>query len=864
MTPIEKIVEWVKDKPVFWRHAIRLIIRKGELKEKQFELIYTIARMENGVIEKGDVYPMYELPVSASGYREEVSEIKLAILKDVVNVGSLATNQELRFNTNGLNIVYGDNGSGKSSYARILKHACLTRGDIQPILGNVFEPSNSPSSAYIGITDENVSIPVGWTLEKEQEQEQEQNLKSIRIFDTDTADHYVSKEDSLGYKPFPIKVLESLAETLKYVKRQIDEELMPGNGAVNLPPFSSETKAGLFISSLNALTDDKDVDQHIATDAEIANIAIQEQYLFKLKSKTAETLRNELKGRKKRIQPLLDFIEPFMATLSDTNFDELKTLQFDAAAKEEVAEKLRQSVLNNLPFEAIGGSEWETLWKAAKEFLIIQPNPASFPSKVNDNCPLCLQKIDSTSAERLMSFQNYISDSAAKDAAEAKLKLKQQKDKVDELIIDISPYSGVLSEFNSDENQLETKINSFINELKKRKEKFLNVTLPVSIESLNSSSIDECKDIVINIDEEIEQLKDDATQANLITKKEAILGEIKDRKLIKENYDSIIKKRQRLLLELQLNFILQDTNPRLITALNAEISKSILIEPMIENFKQELNKFGFDRFDIEVKTRGNAGEQLVKLQISQGDKKIVSQVASEGEQRCIAIACFMAEMKADGRNSAVIFDDPVNSLDHKWRESIGERLVNESLERQVIVFTHDIVFYKYLLERIENISGAEIHQIRLDRSRKRTGIVDFTPPWDALPIKARIGQLKNFYQQLEKANRLGTETEYQTQCHNFYCHLREAWERLVEESLLNGVVTRFGRSIQTQRVSKLVGDKLSQADYDTLEQGMGSCSTYFKGHDTAAPLQQRARTIVETKADLDLISAFDTSIKKKR
>jgi len=860
MTPIEKIVDWAKDKPVFWRHAIRLIIQKGELKEKQFELIYAIARMEYGVIEKGDVYPMYELPISASGYRKEVSEIKLAILKDVVNVGSLAANQELKFNTNGLNIVYGDNGAGKSSYARILKHACLTRGDLQPILGNVFEQSNSPSSAYIGITDEKVSIPLTWTLDTEQEQ----NLKSIRVFDTNTADHYVSKEDSLGYKPFPIKVLESLSEALKYVKRQIEEELMPGNGAVNLPQFSSETKAGLFISSLNGLTDDKEVKQHIATDTEIANIAIQEQYLFKLKSKTAETLRNELKGKKKRIQPLVDFIEPFMATLSDTSFDELKILQIDAVAKEEVAEKLRQSVLNNLPFEHIGGSEWQTLWHAAKAFIAIQPNSISFPPETSDDCPLCLQKTESSSAERLMRFQAYISDSAAKEAAEAKLKLEQHREKIDGLILDVSPYSGVLSEFNTDENQLETKINSFIDVLKNRKEIFLNAVLPVSIESLNSSSIAECKDIVLNINNEIEQLKDDVTQANLITEKETILVEVKDRKLVKENYDSIIKKRQRLLLELLLDLILQDTNPRLVTSLNAEISKSILIEPMVENFKQELNKFGFDRFDIDVKTRGNAGEQLVKLQISQGDKKIVSQVASEGEQRCIAIACFMAEMKADGRKSAVIFDDPVNSLDHKWRESIGDRLVNESIDRQVIVFTHDIVFYKYLLECVENTHGAEAQQIRIDRRRKNTGIVDLTPPWDALPIKKRIGQLNNFYQQLEKTDRLGTETEYQTQCYDFYCHLREAWERLVEESLLNGVVTRFGRSVQTQRVSKLVGDKLSQDDYDTLEKGMTGCSKYFKGHDTAAPLQQKPRRITEVKADLDLIDNFNKYLKSKR
>jgi hypothetical protein len=55
MTPIEKIIDWAKGKPVFWRHTIRLLLQKGELKEKKFELISAIVKMEYRVIEKGDV-----------------------------------------------------------------------------------------------------------------------------------------------------------------------------------------------------------------------------------------------------------------------------------------------------------------------------------------------------------------------------------------------------------------------------------------------------------------------------------------------------------------------------------------------------------------------------------------------------------------------------------------------------------------------------------------------------------------------------------------------------------------------------------------------------------------------------------------
>ncbi len=76
-------------------------------------------------------------------------------------------------------------------------------------------------------------------------------------------------------------------------------------------------------------------------------------------------------------------------------------------------------------------------------------------------------------------------------------------------------------------------------------------------------------------------------------------------------------------------------------------------------------------------------------------------------------------MLADKRKSAVVFDDPVNSLSHQWSHKVAKRLVEESLERQVVVLTHDIVFYKLLLEEIENTGGTELNEICLERSRKK-------------------------------------------------------------------------------------------------------------------------------------------------
>jgi wobble nucleotide-excising tRNase len=58
----------------------------------------------------------------------------------------------------------------------------------------------------------------------------------------------------------------------------------------------------------------------------------------------------------------------------------------------------------------------------------------------------------------------------------------------------------------------------------------------------------------------------------------------------------------------------------------------------------------------------------------------------------VAIASFLAELETSSENCGIVFDDPVCSLDHLYRQRVAERLVSEGHKRQVIVFTHDIVF----------------------------------------------------------------------------------------------------------------------------------------------------------------------------
>jgi hypothetical protein len=104
---------------------------------------------------------------------------------------------------------------------------------------------------------------------------------------------------------------------------------------------------------------------------------------------------------------------------------------------------------------------------------------------------------------------------------------------------------------------------------------------------------------------------------------------------------------------------------------------------------------------IELRTRGDHGQTIKSLSMQGGHSP--DKILSEGEQRAIALADFLTEVTFNPASAGIILDDPVNSQDHDRKQRIAERLVNESTNRQVIIFTHDLVFLNMVVTKAKEI-----------------------------------------------------------------------------------------------------------------------------------------------------------------
>jgi hypothetical protein len=194
------ICRWSEDRPAWQRDALRRLIVNGRLDENDIKDLTQICEDE-----KASFIPLNVTHLRADGSTGQA--ISITQINNPTGINALAPDQALSFAKTGLTIVYGDNGSGKSGYVRILKHACRTRDGKLSILRDVEDMEATPQTADISFSREDETAILHWTPEGEGDPD----LASVNIFDSKSANIHVEKTNEVAYTPAPMQVLEALA-----------------------------------------------------------------------------------------------------------------------------------------------------------------------------------------------------------------------------------------------------------------------------------------------------------------------------------------------------------------------------------------------------------------------------------------------------------------------------------------------------------------------------------------------------------------------------------------------------------------------------------------------------------------------------
>lgn len=873
---LHSILSWSADRPMWQRDALRRIISKGALDQIDHQELENLFRNGPQAVDMTGA-PLVPLALASEHLPETPTGTQAVSIHSIGNlqhVNRLLAGQTLSFGTApGLTVVYGDNGSGKSGYARVIKRACRTRGAVATIQSDVFlpaPPNGTKPCCDIAIQSAGAPISLTWT----DGIAADARLANVFVFDTASAAHYLNANAPCTFTPYGLDVLPKLADMCDVLTKSVKGSLSPIEEQVQagtkvLEAKFSKTKVGAALAKITGKTKKSD----LVTAAEV-----MEQDLTRLSDLRALLTANAkekalaTRASKDRIEAFAKRIDARISLMSDAAIADLGALQTKAILAEGTAKIFSDAWNTSGALDGTGNANWILLWEAARKFSNEHAYQlGKFPNVLDDvSCVLCQQTLSEEAKQRLMKFEDFCRDESKKasiDAgnafksacagyvaatalADAKLLVDAdiaalKKDDCDAL----AAYIGL--------------VDTILTDLQSALAK--GATLPLT--EVADFSTQKLNDLVLSLEERAkteDSADDPATRLKLEQEKE----EIEAKQWLATIQSQVEAQIDKLSKIETLSALLKGTHTGKITTASSELTQKFITENFCKRFNDELSELGLNTLAVKLEEmKGAKGKTDFGLRITGAAQSMaLREVASEGEQRCIALALFLSELSTASHKSALVFDDPVSSLDHYHRERIARRLAKEAKDRQVIVFTHDTVFLNDLQVHAEIDScPAEFRTIEWGLNPpgdSKPGAITSGLPWQLKTVSDRIDTLEKMQSSLKKSWGVPKPTAEQIEnIGKTYSLLRATIERVVEREIFGNVVFRYRDYVNLKDLDKVVG--FTQAECNNIQSLFKKACDVTDAHDPASGKAKPAPTPDDLLADINFLKSIVSDSKAR-
>ncbi len=622
--------------------------------------------------------------VSGLGVNKAIENTSTVVLKELTHisgVNALAGKQKIRFSNN-VNVIYGLNGTGKSSYFRILNEMVGGKRET-PILPNVYSDCPDPISVSLKYTVDGVPGEQAW----DGATRAISLLSPVRVFDSVYTEAMLKKReaDELVVKPYGLNVFEELNTFLTNIVSRAEEIIEDEEKNIPIIDWS--------------MIRDEEKDQFSKDNFTDSDKQAIEQFFIDL---NALGLEKKIKSGKEEISKLQEQnlddklkIQNAKLRVYSKLIERLEELQREASQKQANISSLiveyknckddsdnfrkQMDILSTIP--GADTQEWKTFVAAGAKY--------AKKAELTAECPYCHRPYDETSLRVVQAYIDFISNDAEQQLKKKIVEIENARDEISQWNVD----------FELDEASIEKGLLGTIQKWK-AKLKLLKKELLQSIDgkAYSVEALEKNDDLINQIKEQreicegdVEILKSDSLQ------KASKLRECTEtlEKLISEN--AVLNQKDDINQMIQIRNLIASQKMKLldITKAKSGLSKlsnkahqELLTEQLQSCFMDILKDLIKKPINVELKGKNSAGKQQTELVIQK--TKSVTSILSEGEQKAAALALFLAEIKVSHNRSAIILDDPVNSLDHKIIDAFANQLM--SLDNQLIVFTHNSLF----------------------------------------------------------------------------------------------------------------------------------------------------------------------------
>lgn len=857
MTILIEIQKWSEKLPAWQQHAVAVLYERTTPTADDLEDILALLKKFHGIPDPKDRAARKLTKEQVAAPQAGKAHVQLTAIKNLQHVNALASGKTLPLSPTGITVIYGDNGVGKSGYTRVLKQVCRARDQAEKIRPNAYKHPllTETATACFDALVEGQAVQYLWTDGKTSPAE----LSSIAIFDSRCARAYVDNQGDFSYVPYGLDILEGLAKICTWLKERVTQEHR--DAKPNLEAFSklalSSTEAGILSKGLSGKTRNEDIER-LATLSEESQAELE--MLTKTLSETdAKKRAAELRVKASRIDSLVQRIDATAAVVAQPKVDDLRVLIDKSNQAKAVAEGVAQRFKEMDALEGTGGDPWQEMFKAARQFCATSHSLHEFPHLNSDSrCPLCQNPLGEAGVERLLAFDMFVEGEVSKAADKARRAAIVAFKAIVEATLELS-FDETLANDLEANPELVAGCTAFQESLRARRDSIPDAAKDGSgktwaqVPVLSASPREELAKVAYGLREAALKL-DESQDVEARAKMEKALAELQARSLLSDLKSIALEAVDRFNLTAMLDRCITATATTAISRKSTELTNTMATEEVAGVLSEELLALGVNNISVAMRPSSAKAKTTFKLVLESPSGAVPQDILSEGEQRAIAIASFLAEVRLGKGKGGIVFDDPVSSLDHGRRERVARRIAAEAADRQVVVFTHDLFFLNVLMFET-NALGIEPKALTLTQTPEGFGVAEETLPFAGARVSQRVGMLRNKQIDCARLRKEGDETGYRLLARDLYNDLRMAWERGIEEVLLNEVVLRFRKGIETQRLKKV---NVEPEDIAAITAGMAKCSNYT-GHDGAQVANVAPPSPEEMVVDINVLEEWRKS-----
>lgn len=847
MAAYEDVLNWAQTRPWWQQKALARIIAGDTLGKHDYEEIARSLIEEPESPPDGGWFSNLTPPQVT-----QAEPVQLVAVKNLANVNRLAPGQELRFEPKGLTVVYGHNGSGKSGYARVISSMVGARHQ-EKILPDVFaSDSGKPSGEVVFRVGGNERSAL-------LDQSPDPDIKRIAFYDEHCGDSYLTTEAEISYRPSAVKLLEDLAGVCAGVSRVIDTWKQEKSQPKPLPKVDPHGSAAEFLRDLSASTTDAAVAAAIQCPPDAAEqLEEQKKVVARLRVSNPSQEKAQLVETSEALTTIADHLEALDKKIGVQAEKQLAILIKNAKSAQEAANLASRRTFANEPLSEVGSSVWKALWNAAESYSKVAYPDHEFPYTSDGAvCVLCQQQLGADAVGRLERFQQFVVDTTAAEAQRAQSKRDDYLEELERWKDRPTKISKAITKLELQDDPRVEMLDSILDDLRTRTCDLVagKETRPVDV----TTTVTVLREDAASHRDQAESM-DSAGFEGQLTQAEAKERQLCDQIAMRDGWQLIEDERTRLQEKDKLEKKLSETNTGSITKKVGELTRAYVTQEAGEFFNREAQNLGLEHVWFRA-TKARQGSQLHKAEFRDarsGTK--LTDVLSEGEQTSLGFVGFLTEAHFDASKSALIFDDPVSSLDHMKREAVARRIVELAKDRQVVVFTHDVPFTMLLRKAADQFKVSYATRGIEKRRKAEPGYATEHHPWNAKDAAQRVDTLRREIAALRRSEKGMSEEDYQRETEKIAGHMSQTWERIISQVIGEPLVDFMSLEVRVGKL-RIVGC-VTEQDVKTYDDSYSRISGWASRHDPHPELNYVPPTVEELNGEIEVIADWLNRVKK--